>query len=114
MLHPPPPVAGGAWWVSCAVSAVVTPDSPLLAGLLTRLDEERHEPVELRLRDARPERGRHDALRIAGLDVRLRVDDRLADERGERLVRLLRVGDELVEVRADRARSLRGGQRVAA
>src|SRR5438552_5002236 len=105
----------GAWWRSWLVSAVVvTRGSSLLAGLLTRLDEERHQRGELRLRQRRPERLRHDALRIPGLNVRVRVDDRLVDERGERLVRLLRVRDELVQIRPDRPRRLCCGERVAA
>ena len=56
--------------------------------------------VELRLGQAR-ERRRHHALRVARLDVGVRVHDRLPDERLERLARLLRLGRELIEVGAD-------------
>src|SRR3954466_181971 len=91
----PLPVGLGAWWTSWAVAVVVTLRSSLL--LLGGLDEERHEGVELRLGERLPERLRHDAFRVTGLHVCVWVDDRLADERGERLVRLVRVRDELVE-----------------
>src|SRR2546421_4382834 len=72
-----------------------------------------HKRVELLLRKRLPERRRHDALREALLDVGVRVDDRLADERVERLSGPLRLGGELVEVRADLAGCVRRFQRVA-
>src|ERR1700751_5030826 len=96
-----PPVGLGACWRSWAAAVSVKLGSSLLC--LGRLGEERHECVELCLRQELPEVLRHYALRIAGLDVRLRIHDRLVDEPLERLFRLLRVRDELVEVRADRA-----------
>src|SRR6476646_11894571 len=107
-----PWVGLGAWWTSWPVTVVVTLGSSLL--LLGGLDEELPEGVELRLRARLPERLRHHALRVAGLHVGVRVDDRLVDESGERLLRLLRVRDEVVEVRPDLARRAGGAQRVAA
>src|SRR5215831_9800782 len=58
----------------------------LVTCFLGRLNEERHERIELLLREQLPEVLRHDVLRVAGLNVRIRVDDRLANERVERLV----------------------------
>src|SRR5205807_4298388 len=110
----PPLVGVGAWWRSWPVAVVVNAGSSLRARVLGRLDEEGHERVELRLRNRLPERLGHHALRVAGLDVRVRVDDRLVDERLERLVRLLRVHDELVEIRPDGAGRVRGRERMAA
>src|SRR5215467_11368928 len=99
----PPPVGLGAWWISWAVAVVIFSlvSGSLATRFLGRLDEERHERVELLLREQMPEVLRHEVLRVTGLNVRIRVDDRLVDERLERLVRLLRVRDELVEVRPD-------------
>src|SRR3954451_7754588 len=51
--------------------------------------------------------GRHDPILIALLHVGARILDRLLDELGVLAL------EELVEVRADRAGSARGGQRVA-
>src|SRR5262249_58832723 len=75
--------------------------SLLVTCFLGRLDEERDQRVELFLREQLAEVRRHEVLRIAGLDVFLRIHDRLADERGERLLRLPCVLDELVEIRPD-------------
>src|SRR4051812_9965729 len=111
-----PPVGLGACWRSWAAAVVVTLRSFLLlvTRFLRRLDEERDEGVELRLRQRLPECPRHDVLLVAGLGVGVRVDDRLVDERPERLVRRLCVRDEVVEVRPDLARRVGGAQRVAA
>src|SRR5215471_18955843 len=84
----PPPAAGGACWTSWVAAVVVTFWSSLLR-LLARLDQEPHQGVQLRLRERLAEVRRHEVLGIPRLDVRIRVDDRLVDERGERLVRLL-------------------------
>src|SRR6478609_3947464 len=102
MRHPPPPVEPGAWCVSWAAAVVVTPESSLRTPLLfSRLDEERDERAEVALRDRRAEVGGHQAFRVSGLHVGARIDDRLLHERRERLLRLLRVRHELVEVRPD-------------
>src|SRR5579862_8752225 len=98
----PPPDGAGAWCRSCSVAVVAVNSGSPLARFLAGLDEELHECAELRRRERLRERLRHRVLREAGLDVRVRVHDRLPDERGERLVRLLRVRDELVEVGPDR------------
>src|ERR1700756_5209259 len=87
--------------VGPVAAVVVKLCSSLLTGLLSGLHEERDEPVELRLRDPLAEVLGHDALRIARLDVGVRVDDRLVNERLERLLRLLRERHELVEVGPD-------------
>src|SRR5689334_12104825 len=71
--HPPPPVGADTCWTSWAVSAVLTLGSPLLAWLLGRLDEEPDQRVQLWLLDRLAEILRHDAARIAGLHVRVRV-----------------------------------------
>src|SRR3954469_16905067 len=59
-----PPVGLGACWRSWAVAVVVTLRSFLLlvTRFLRRLDEERDEGAELRLRQRLPERPRHDVL----------------------------------------------------
>src|SRR5947209_19560536 len=72
-----------------------------------------YEGVELLLRDRLAEGRGHDVLRVAGRDVCVRVGDRRPDERRERLLRALRLGRQLVEVRADLAGRARRAERVA-
>src|SRR5581483_11801586 len=78
------------------------------------LDQILHELRELRLRDLLPEDLRH-RVRVAGLEVGGRVDDRLLHELVEATaVRLRRLLLQLVEVGPDLAGRLRRGEGVAA
>src|SRR4051812_19968035 len=88
---------------------LTSPGSPLFA----RADQILDECVELLLRERLAEGLRHDVLRVALLHVDVRIGDRRAHECIERLVRLLRVRRELVEVGAGRRRRSRGRERVA-
>src|SRR5205814_7716074 len=82
-----------------------------LSAPIYRSDEELDECVDLRGRQRLSE-VRHHTRRIALLDVRVRLRDRLPGECGERLGRLPRVRPQLVEVGTRRAGRLRGGERV--
>src|SRR5436190_15385228 len=105
-----PPRLGGAVWTSwSAVTAVTSSDSPLLA----RVDQVLNEAVELLLRQRLAERLRHHVRVVARLDVRVRIDDRLADEVLERPARLLGVLRQPVEVGPDVRRRAGRRERVA-
>src|SRR6266496_6718473 len=79
-----------------AVAAVTSSVSPLLA----RLDQILDERVELVLGQLE---GRHDVLRKALLDIRVRVRDRLLDEVRDRLPGALGIRRQLVEIGPDLA-----------
>src|SRR5258706_9014039 len=91
------------------VVAVTLSDSPLLA----RADQILDERVQLLLGERLAERGRHH-IRMEPLgDVLVGIDDRIAYECVERLVRRLRLGRQLVEVGAYLSGGAGRGQRVA-
>src|SRR6516225_4241473 len=74
-----PPLGGAGACTSFTATAVTCFDSPLLA----RAYEELNERVQLHLRERGAEVRRHHVLRVPGLDVLVRIDDRLVDERFE-------------------------------
>src|SRR5205085_4960018 len=90
----PPRSGGGPCTSWSALTAVTSSNSPLLA----RVDQVLDERVQLLLRQRLAERLRHHVLRVVLLDVRVRVDDRLAHERLARLSRPLRFPWRLVQV----------------
>ena len=91
----------------------ITPPKPSVGAALLGLRQVRDQVVDLLLLQRRAEVRRHDPCRESARDIGPGVDDRFSREIGERLARSRRTRRELVQVRADRARRLGGGEGVA-